>query len=322
LVRPQQAPTSHRMPVRALQSYRHEAFLWHDRADFTGLLGAFVEEGVEAGEPVMVALTPQHTAWLREDLSKPVADRVKFLDMAELGRNPARIIPAWREFVHAHQNPSRPTRGIGEPIWPSRRPDELLECQLHEALLNVAIEPDTPLWLICPYSAEALSPAVLEEAHRSHPVIVEDGSHRGSAHYAGRGHVDTLFGAPLPPPRSLPRTVRCTREMVRRLPAYLKLELHVAGLSTDRAAIVAAAAHQLALNSVHRGATTTTVRVWKEPDAIICEVADDVPVADPLVGRSLPGDDHEALWQANQVCDLVQLRSTPTSTTVRILSWN
>ena len=49
----------------------------------------------------------------------------------------------------------RPVRGIGEPIWPGRRPEELLECQLHEALLNVAVDPEVPFWLICPYDAGA-----------------------------------------------------------------------------------------------------------------------------------------------------------------------
>ena len=32
--------------------------------------------------------------------------------MAELGRNPARIIPAWQDFVAAHAGPDRPVRGI------------------------------------------------------------------------------------------------------------------------------------------------------------------------------------------------------------------
>ena len=42
-------------PARAEQSYRHEAFLWHDRTDFTDGLAPFIAEGLAAGEPVMVA---------------------------------------------------------------------------------------------------------------------------------------------------------------------------------------------------------------------------------------------------------------------------
>ncbi len=145
-----------RGPLRSQQSYRHEALLWHTAEDFTDALVPFVDEGLDAGEPVMVAVTPQHTAWLQEALGDAAAQEVQFVDMMSLGQNPARIIPAWREFVDAESAGRGPVRGIGEPIWPGRHAEELLECQLHEALLNVAIEPATPLWLICPYDAASL----------------------------------------------------------------------------------------------------------------------------------------------------------------------
>lgn len=85
--------------------------------------------------------------------------------MHELGRNPARIIPAWQRFVDGAGG--RPVRGIGEPIWPGRRAEELLECRLHGALLNVAVDPGLPFWLRCPYDTRQLSPGVVEEAFRS-----------------------------------------------------------------------------------------------------------------------------------------------------------
>jgi hypothetical protein len=108
---------------------------------------------------------------------------VEFADIEQLGRNPAQIIPAWQQFQNTRSGRLRPVRGVGEPIWPGRRPEELVECQLHEAMLNIAIDPDTPFWLICSYDAVTLSPAVVGEAHRSHPVIVEAASYQGSAHY-------------------------------------------------------------------------------------------------------------------------------------------
>jgi MEDS: MEthanogen/methylotroph, DcmR Sensory domain len=106
---------------------------------------------------------------------------VEFADIEQLGRNPAQIIPAWQQFLNTRSGRLRPVRGVGEPIWPGRRPEELVECQLHEAMLNIAIDPDTPFWLICSYDAVTLSPAVVGEAHRSHPVIVEAASYQGSA---------------------------------------------------------------------------------------------------------------------------------------------
>lgn len=310
-----------RAPSRSQQSYRHEALLWHTAEDFTDTLVAFVDEGLDAGEPVMVAVTPQHTAWLQNALGGRAAQKVQFVDMMSLGQNPARIIPAWRDFVETEAADRGPVRGIGEPIWPGRHAEELLECQLHEALLNVAIEPATPLWLICPYDAASLDADVLEEAARSHPVLVEAGSHRGSAHYVGRPHADALFAAGLSVPRGRPQVACYTADTIHRLLAYAKLELWITGLSAERAAQLAAATDLLARGSLHRGAADVSIRIWSDPDAVVCEVSDDAPVSDPLHGRSLPVDEHEGLWRANQACDLVQLRSAEGRTTVRILTW-
>jgi hypothetical protein len=310
-----------RAPSRSQQSYRHEALLWHTPEDFTDTLVAFVDEGLDAGEPVMVAVTPQHTAWLQDALGRRAAQEVQFVDMMALGQNPARIIPAWRDFVETESGGRGPVRGIGEPIWPGRHAEELLECQLHEALLNVAIEPATPLWLICPYDAASLDADVLAEAARSHPVLVEAGSHRGSAHYVGRPHADALFGAGLSEPRGRPQVASYTADTIHRLLAYAKLELWITGLSAEQASQLAAATELLARGSLHRGSAEVAIRIWSDPDAVVCEVSDDAPVSDPLHGRSLPVDEHEGLWRANQACDLVQLRSAEGRTTVRILTW-
>ena len=103
-------------PVRAQQSYRHEAFLWHGRAGFIRGLIPFVREGIDAGEAVMVAVIPEHADWIRQNLG-PTAAQVHFVDMIELGRNPARMIPAWQAFLDDWSGVGRPARGIGEPIW-------------------------------------------------------------------------------------------------------------------------------------------------------------------------------------------------------------
>ena len=108
---------------------------------------------------------------------------------------------------------------------------------------------------------------------------------------------------------------------VHRLVGYAKLELYVAGLSVDRAARMAAAAEVVARGGLPHGASSVSVRVWSDTDAVTCEVFDDAPVDDVLHGRTAPTDAHDGLWQVNQVCDLVQLRSGNGWTVVRILSW-
>jgi len=184
-------------PLRARQSYRHEAFLWHGRADFVEGLVPFVTEGLDGGEAVMVALPPEHIGWLADELG-PRASEVCFVDMVELGHNPARIIPAWQDFLDRSCGHGRPARGIGEPIWPGRGCEEIREALLHEALLNLAVDPHLPFWLVCPYDVEHLGPEVLADVGRSHPAIATSSSYVGSGSYRGQDHARALFTENLP----------------------------------------------------------------------------------------------------------------------------
>jgi len=62
--------------------------------------------------------------------------------------------------------------------------------------------------------------------------------------------------------------------------------------------------------------------MWSQPHALICEVVDDTVVDDLMLGRRVPVDDeHDGLWRANQLCDLVQMRSSSAGTTVRLHAW-
>jgi hypothetical protein len=135
------------------------------------------------------------------------ADAVQFVDMEKLGRNPACIIPAWSDFVEQHGAHARPLRGIGEPIWAGRSPAELVECQRHESLLNLAFADTPSFWLLCPYDIEALEPAVIDEAQRSHPFMRENGTDLESPSYSGVAAATAPFRAPLPEPSAVTHTL-------------------------------------------------------------------------------------------------------------------
>ncbi len=305
-------------PPRSQQSYRHEAFLYHDARQFVSVLGPFVEEGLAAGEPVMVALIREHANWLRDNLGAQ-SRKVKFVDMAQLGRNPARIIPAWQQFLDSRSGTDRPVRGIGEPIWAGRGPEEILECQLHEALLNVAVDPKTPFWLICPYDAPGLDASLMEEAHRSHLAVLDGSRYEGSSHYAGRTHIDALFTAALPDLEGQPTEFMFSRDTLDSVFGIVTLDAYAAELRSDKISDLAGTIRRLAGASLDRAAEKGVLRIWHRPDALICDVSDDTVIDDVLVGRrSLKVYASDGLWQANQVCDLVQVRSGPSGTTVRL----
>src|SRR3954454_18229967 len=86
------------LTTRPHSGYRHEAFLYRSDAEFVNGCVRFLRAGLDAGEPIMVALVPKRTEQLRAALG-PAAAGIRFADMSELGRNPARILPAWSAFV-------------------------------------------------------------------------------------------------------------------------------------------------------------------------------------------------------------------------------
>lgn len=236
------------VPSRELRSYRHELFLRHGPHDFVAGAAAVIEEGLEVGEPIRVAVNAEHTEWLHDALQGQ-SDRVEFLDLRTLGHHPARMIPVWQQFVNAATGPLGPARGITEPLWSSGRPEEIVECELDEALLNLAVAPDTPLWLLCSYDADALGPTGRAAAEVTHPIIVESGTSSGSVHYVGRTWVEVLSSTALPDSAAVRHESVFTTGIVARLLSYVRLELYVCGLTVDRAMQLATATNGLALGS-------------------------------------------------------------------------
>lgn len=301
-------------------TFRHEALVYDGPDDLVRRTAPFVLEGVADGEPVMVAMTSDKLGALRAALGSD-GDAVAFVDMARLGRNPAWIIPAWQRFLDEHARDGAPVRGVGEPISDQRAGEELAECQLHEQLLNVAFADRRGFRLLCPYDAGSLGTAVLHEARCSHPVVVEDGVAAPGAVARGGGDPADAHAPLAPPPGSFDvlfierRTLRDVRALV----ARRALE---AGVTGRRVREAVSGVHELAVNSVRHGGGTGVLRVWSADDALVCEVRDRGHIADPLAGRRRPAANAvsgRGLWIATQLADLLQIRSGPGGSVLRLV---
>lgn len=295
--------------------FRHEALIYRSSEDFLATAVPFLREALEAGERTLVAVSRPNTALLEGELGTDAAE-VRFAEMETLGRNPARIIPFWREFVD--ENDGRPIRGIGEPVWPGREAAEIDECERHESLLNVAFSPP-PAWsLLCPYDGRAFDDEVLEKVAHSHSAVERDGdSHRGSEYVAGR---DCFVGKLSARPGGA-EAFEFGRGALAEVRRRVERAAARAGLPDAAAADLVIAASELAANSVAHGGGSGTLRTWQDGDGLSVEFEDRGSIEEPLVGRLRPQPAQEGgrgLWLANQLCDLVQIRSRPGRTTVRL----
>jgi anti-sigma regulatory factor (Ser/Thr protein kinase) len=300
--------------------FRHEALLYADRAEFMAGAVPFIRDGLVAGQPVFVVESADRIAMLRGALRED-GDRVMFADMAAVGMNPARMIPAWREFVDGHGSTGKGLRGIGEPIWSERTADQLVECQRHESLLNVAFESGTPWHLLCPYDTSGLDAAIIDEARRSHAYVTEGGTSRTSADFRGVHASAAPFGEALTeaPPGAL--AYPFDRDNLLELRGKIARFATAVGLATARATELVTAANEVATNSLEHGGGAGAVRMWRTKEYVICEVHDTGDYRHPLADRERPGEnpgDARGLWLANQLCDLVQIRTFTDGTVVRL----
>jgi anti-sigma regulatory factor (Ser/Thr protein kinase) len=310
-------------------SFRHEALLYAGEAEFVSATSAFIREGLAAGEAVLTVVDARKIGLLRSALGDQ-AGAVEFADMGVVGRNPGRILDAWYRFATDHAGVGRGARGIGEPVSASRSDAELVECQLHEALLNVAFPPQPAWTLLCPYDTATLGTTTVAEARRTHPFVRNGTESAASAEFATQGYGGPgaapspwQFRDPLPEPPAGPGTLELAigdaslGVLRRRVVAHAD----EAGASPGRAGDLALAVTELATNSLRHGGGHGRLRLWADGASLMCEVADTGYITDPLVGRRRPTSRQlhgRGLWLVQQLCDLVQVRTEPGGTVVRL----
>src|SRR5688572_13216868 len=87
--------------------FAHEAVLYNDDAEYVAIARAFIEEGLDLGEPMLVAVPSANLDLLRPWFGPATASLLRLEPMEVMGRNPAWIIPAWADFVRPHLEAGR-----------------------------------------------------------------------------------------------------------------------------------------------------------------------------------------------------------------------
>ena len=91
-------------------------------------------------------------------------------------------------------------------------------------------------------------------------------------------------------------------------------------LGADRSADLILAASEVAANTLGHARSGGTLQVWHDKYEILCQAQDPGWITDPLAGRVRRGPDGRGhgLYLVNHVCDLVEVRTGPAGTTIRM----
>ena len=294
----------------------HGAVFYHGRDELLAEVSCFIEDARAEGEATLALFPDDTLERLRSGLG-PVGEQVRFEDMAALGRNPARILPALQDFVDRHQGP---VRVVEQPVWPGRSETETIEMLCHEGLVN-AVLARADARIVCAYDTQLLGEGTLEAARRVHPQIgsTAHGLHK-NLNYVADGatdrHLRDGLDRPRPPVEEIPITVDLSALRARVASSPLTVSL-----PRPRREDFVLAVNEAAANALEYGQVPRIARLWRAGASVIGEVVARGRIQDPLVGRRRPDPRAvrgRGLWIVNQLCDLVQLRQDGPSTRLRL----
>ena len=208
---------------------------------------------------------------------------------------------------------------MGELIWASRSSAELREATKHEALINLAFA-GADAEILCPYDIARLGPSVISDARQTHPLLLSEGRSGTSPEYARPFRLPSSCSGSLPASSydAMSHTYRTGLSQVR---ALVMKHARDAGLSDARASDLVLAVSEVAANTLRHTPSSGTLTIWHDPSEIICEIHDEGVITDPLAGRRRPAPQAlggHGLWLVHRICDLAELRSDNTGTTIRM----
>ena len=295
----------------------HAALPYRQPSELEAAAYQFAEDAARAGAALLIACNSPSLSRIRPQLAS--IGHVTWTDTSDLGANPGRMIHAISRF--AAQHAGRPTWCVQEAAWPARPEDDLWEVIRYEALMNLALTGHVRV--LCPYYA-GLPPAVFSCAESIHPLTAANGSWQPSPRYRDRDGQPAIPAGceqPLPPPPGDARVVSFRDELAS-VRGVVSADARAAGLPSSRASDMVLAVGELTANTLAHTRGPGTLTVWATGDEMICQVRDSGHITDPLAGQLRPGPAKESggrgLWVVHQLCDLVQIRSGPAGTTIRV----
>ena len=290
--------------------FRHEALLYDGSDGFLAGTLPYIRAGHRRGRADPRGGRRGQDRSLRGALGAD-ADRVEFADMAVARPQPGADHP--RVARVRGRASRRRSEASASRSGPAASATELVECQLHEALLNVAFA-DRPTSGCCARTTPSRSTAsVIHEACCSHPLV--DGEPSRAFRDAER--LLAPFDSPLPPPPATARILGFELDTLVEVRRLVEHSARRAGLPADARA-GPRARRRRAGREQH-----PPRRRARDPAHLAhrrrARVRDPRPrphrrpARRPGQARPSSSSTGRGLWIANAVCDLVQIRSARTA---------
>jgi transcriptional regulator with XRE-family HTH domain len=174
------------------QLFEHRVLLYETDDEFVATAAPFLEEGIDQSHCLLAVATPPKTSLLRDALGTR-SEQVTFGDWDEWYRSPQESLRRYGEFVKQKLEAGAVwIRIVGEAAWTDDTDGGLTQWIRYESLVNLAFA-TSPITIVCTYDERSVSPALLAEAHQTHPELAHGIESTPSPSY--RDPVDFLLHA-------------------------------------------------------------------------------------------------------------------------------
>ena len=306
-------------PVSVETAVQHDCQLVDDDDQLRAAAARFLDEAAAAGDLARAALP----GWLVDELAPHHPGAVLIgLERTTFAREPD-VIAAVRRRAGELAAPRR-LRLMGLiDATDARSWEERCRC---EAVTNIAYA-GLPVSVSCLYDRRTSPPAGLDVALATHPLLRTPGGvapnpdHQDPhAFLAARPVLDE------PLQRTAPVLAVDEAPTLPGLRHQLGEALRGLAGSADAEEDFHLAVSEIAANAFRHGTKPISARLWASPERLVCTITDSgSSYSNPLAGyRPAHGDDLSrggmGLWLARKLCDHVDLISTGSSFTVRLVS--
>lgn len=297
----------------------HQVLMYDHEKGFLDTVVPFVRAGLDAGEVVLAVSTAPGVSSLRQALGAD-SKAVEFADSAHWYVRPARTIANYSSFIA--ENATARFRVVAEPGWETGTPDEITEWMRYESIVNQAFS-DVHASVICLYHRRSTDAGLLDGALYTHPQIVDGCGTRSNDAYVDPPCLHAWIDRdplPAPPPGAVALPVGT--DDLSTLRAFAARYAHDHRMSRPRLNDLLVATTEVVTNAIRHGRPPVACHVWRQDDDVVVDVTDagwwrpdPVPGFTPPDPRSLSGF---GLWGVRMLCALMQLRTGPEGTTVRL----
>jgi anti-sigma regulatory factor (Ser/Thr protein kinase) len=259
----------------------HEVGFYRSDAEFGALIVPFVEEGVAAGQPVILGYDDRKASLLRSWLYDPGA--VTFIAGNNLYATPARAIASYWELFEELTTAGAPRIRIAGDVPHEGNGGRFAGWDRYESAANTVWD-RFPVWSRCLYDVTTAAPRVLDVAARTHPrIVLPSGQHQTSRRYQDLADFEPLPPDPDPLERSAPAI-----EMSDPSAAQVRHAVtSIGGGQVPDTALqdLMIGVGEAVSNAQQHGRPPVTTRIWAGSGRILVHVHDTGPgVTDPLAG--------------------------------------